>query len=421
MDRVKKLLEEQLSEGLIQIMISNPRNKTVSPGDCLTMPSVSGLCANSRAAGGYASAHKRQASKVKIRPVLLSGSLMFQASSFVGTQVFHENHTKQEMICEILSLMEHDFKQLALTSETVSATVLVSKKGTVTVKQRREKPAGGENRDKTDLSHNKEKQYILKENVPVPFLIDLGVQTKEGKIIRSKYDKFRQINRFLEFIEDVLPALPSGERVTILDFGCGKSYLTFAMYYFLKELRGYDIEIVGLDLKKDVIRNCNALAEKYGYDTLHFQEGDISRYEGKTRIDMVVTLHACDTATDYAIAKAIAWDAKVILSVPCCQHELNRQIRCQELAPVLKYGILKDRLSAIFTDAIRANLMEIYGYETQVMEFIDMSHTPKNVLLRGIKTNGMKKKGTSLVEIEEMLSRLHSTQTLMTLLQERKS
>lgn len=346
---------------------------------------------------------------------------MFQASSFVGTQVFHENHTKQEMICEILSLMEHDFKQLALTSETVSATVLVSKKGTVTVKQRREKPAGGENRDKTDLSHNKEKQYILKENVPVPFLIDLGVQTKEGKIIRSKYDKFRQINRFLEFIEDVLPALPSGERVTILDFGCGKSYLTFAMYYFLKELRGYDIEIVGLDLKKDVIRNCNALAEKYGYDTLHFQEGDISRYEGKTRIDMVVTLHACDTATDYAIAKAIAWDAKVILSVPCCQHELNRQIRCQELAPVLKYGILKDRLSAIFTDAIRANLMEIYGYETQVMEFIDMSHTPKNVLLRGIKTNGMKKKGTSLVEIEEMLSRLHSTQTLMTLLQERKS
>ena len=240
------------------------------------------------------------------------------------------------------------------------------------------------------LTHNRVKQYILKENIPVPFLIDLGVMNKEGRIITQKYDKFRQINRFLEFIQDILPKLDQKKEVTILDFGCGKSYLTFAMYYYLRELKGYDVNIIGLDLKTDVIQKCNHLAEKYGYEKLHFYQGDIADYEGVSAVDMVVTLHACDTATDYALAKAVEWGAKVILSVPCCQHEVNRQIRNETLEPVLKYGILKERMSALFTDGIRANLLESMGYETQILEFIDMEHTPKNLLIRAVKTDNKK-------------------------------
>ena len=219
----------------------------------------------------------------------------------------------------------------------------------------------------------------------VPFLQDLGVMTQEGKIVRTKFDKFRQINRFLEFIEDILPQLSKNREVTILDFGCGKSYLTFAMYYYLHELKQYDIRIIGLDLKKEVIRHCNELAKKYGYEKLTFLEGDIAAYEGVDQVDMVVTLHACDTATDYALAKAIGWNAKVILSVPCCQHELNRQIQNDVLAPIMKYGLLKERFAALMTDGLRAEYLESAGYHVQVLEFIDMEHTPKNILLRAVK------------------------------------
>lgn len=405
MERVRQLLEKTLNENIKQIVISNPRKKAESAGD-----SVSAV------------------SKVKIRPLILADKLMYQESRFVGNQVFHANYDKPQLTEDILILLKDNFSQMELDHDELRATVLISKKGTVTVKQKKkpvkesssegnagDKPARNKSRD---LSHNREKQYILKEGIPVPFLIDLGVQTADGKIVRSKYDKFKQINRFLEFIRDVLPALPADRKVSILDFGCGKSYLTFAMYYYLKELNHYDIDVIGLDLKKDVIRRCNELKDKYGYDGLQFLEGDISHYQGKDQVDMVVTLHACDTATDYAIAKAIAWNAKVILSVPCCQHEMNRQIACKELNPVLKYGLLKDRMSAILTDGIRANMMEIYGYETQVMEFIDMSHTPKNVLLRGIKKEGFSKRGTTLEEVEELLNMLGSSQTLVNLLKE---
>ena len=206
------------------------------------------------------------------------------------------------------------------------------------------------------------KQYILKEGVPVPFLIDLGVMNEQGKIIHARYDKFRQINRFLEFIEDILPRLSRDREITILDFGCGKSYLTFAMYYYLRELKGYDVNIIGLDLKTDVIEKCNSLALRYGYEKLHFYHGDIADYEGVSCVDMVVTLHACDTATDYALAKAVEWGAEVILSVPCCQHEVNKQIKNEMLEPVLRYGILKERMSALITDAVRADLLESKGY-----------------------------------------------------------
>ena len=284
--------------------------------------------------------------------------------------------------------------------ETVSDiyTVLISKKGKITVKrkQRREKAQAA------DLSHNRKKQYILEEGIPVPFLRDLGVMTEDGKIVRTKTDKFRQINRFLEFIEDILPQLDKEREITILDFGCGKSYLTFAMYYYLHELKKYDIRIIGLDLKEDVIGHCGKLAEKYGYEKLTFLVGDIADYEGIDQVDMVVTLHACDTATGYALAKAVGWNAKVILSVPCCQHELNIQLSdpgrhengnggeirgevSEMLAPVMGYGLLRERFAALVTDGLRAKYLENMGYETQVLEFIDMEHTPKNILLRAVK------------------------------------
>lgn len=250
----------------------------------------------------------------------------------------------------------------------------------------------------------------------VPFLQDLGVMTQDGKIVHTRFDKFRQINRFLEFIEDILPQLDRGRELTILDFGCGKSYLTFAMYYYLHELKKYDIRIIGLDLKSEVIRHCNELAEKYGYEKLQFLEGDIADYEGVNRVDMVVTLHACNTATDYALAKAVGWNAKVILSVPCCQHEINEQFEAGEtpevLATVMEYGLLRERFAALVTDGLRAKYLESEGYETQVLEFIDMEHTPKNLLIRAVKT-GRSRSGEAL---KEMTDAIHGHLTLEKLL-----
>ena len=280
---------------------------------------------------------------------------------------------KRRQVDRACEWMEH-FRQMQIDTKSERASVLISKKGKVTINRKKvTRPDQG----KQDLSHNREKQYILKEGMDIPFLRDLGVMTQEGKIVRSRFDKFRQINRYLEFIEDVLPKLPKDREITILDFGCGKSYLTFAMYYFLHEMRGYEVRMVGLDLKEDVIEHCNALAEKYGYDHLHFLTGDIAQYEGMTKVDMVVTLHACDTATDYALAKAVSWGADVILSVPCCQHELNRQIENDILSPVLSYGLLKERMAALVTDGLRAEYLKKEGYDTQILEFIDMEHTPK--------------------------------------------
>ena len=249
----------------------------------------------------------------------------------------------------------------------------------------------------------------------MPFLLDLGVQTKEGQIVRARYDKFRQINRFLEFIEDVLPRLDKSRENTIIDFGCGKSYLTFAMYYYLKELRGYPVRIIGLDLKTDVIEKCSRLAEQYGYEKLKFYPGDIASYEGVTKADMVVTLHACDVATDFALEKAVRWGAKVILSVPCCQHELNGQIENGLLAPLLSYGVIKERTAALYTDALRAQILEHMGYRVQILEFIDMEHTPKNLLIRAVYQGRQKE---NRKEIEHILQFFHVRPTLYRLLME---
>ena len=348
---------------------------------------------------------KEGASKIRIRPVVMKDKLYFQCTSTVGTKEIHENYEKERLLEAIEGWITTDFRQLQLESELGSVNVLSSKKGKLTIKEKKKKIEGNLC-DKPirmeALSHNRKKRYILEEGKPVEFLIDLGVMTREGKIVHSRYDKFRQINRFLEFIEDILPALSREREITILDFDCGKSYLTFAMYYYLRELKGYDVNIIGLDLKTDVIKKCSGLAQKYGYEKLHFLQGDIADYDGVTKVDMVVTLHACDKATDYALAKAVEWGAEVILSVPCCQHELNDKIQNELLKPVLKYGILKERMSALLTDGIRAELLESKGYRTQILEFIDMEHTPKNLLIRAVKT-GKKQSTDSLAEMTEAL------------------
>lgn len=350
--------------------------------------------------------------KVKVRPLLLRGHLIFQSEEFVGKQAFHKNLEQEEAGGYLCSLLDGPMRQMELTSGLGTAHVLVSKKGAITIKCKKT-PAAKILAEPVLLTHNRKKNYVLEEGKPVPFLIDLGVMTSEGKVVRAKYDKFRQINRFLEFVEDILPRLDKNSETTILDFGCGKSYLTFAMYYYLEVLKGYPVRIIGLDLKKDVIVRCNELSDKFGFEKLHFYHGDIADYEGVNQVDMVVTLHACDTATDYALAKAVAWGAKVILSVPCCQHELNSQIHNDLMEPVFQYGLIKERMAALYTDALRAELLEHQGYRTQILEFIDMEHTPKNLLIRAVK-QGNKKNNTD--EIKAIIGFLSVEPTLAKLL-----
>ncbi len=356
---------------------------------------------------------KDGAVKVKVRPLLQKEKLIFQLEEFRNNQAFHKNADPQEAEEALLAYMEN-MRQMQMETAGASYTILVSKKGKISVKQRAQAQCVKEK--EIDRSHNRRKKYVLEEGVPVPFLLELGVMTKEGKIVNSRFDKFRQINRFLEFIEDILPELDKDRELTILDFGCGKSYLTFAIYYYLHELKKYDIRIIGLDLKKDVIRRCNELSKKYGYEKLTFQEGNIADYSesGTGSVDMVVTLHACDTATDYALAKAVGWGAKVILSVPCCQHELNGQMENDILKPVLGYGLIKERVAALVTDALRAQYLEREGYDAQILEFISLEHTPKNILIRAVKTGKKGGNGEAVRRCEEFL---HVSPTLGRLLE----
>ncbi len=355
--------------------------------------------------------------KIKIRPMEVKGQLLYQIEEFTKTQAFHKNVTLIELTELFPTYFEQRFRQAQLHSTKEEVQILVSKKGVISILR---KKVQKETFQPMPLSHNRTKHYILTEGSAVPFLVELGVMTKDGMVTKAKYDKFRQINRFLEFIQDILPSLPTNRPITILDFGCGKSYLTFAMYHFLKIVHQREVKIIGLDLKKDVIANCNRLAQKLGYSELTFLHGDIADYEGVTTIDMVVTLHACDTATDFALAKAIGWNASVILSVPCCQHELNKQIENDTLAPLLKYGLIKERTAALFTDAIRANLLEATGYQTQILEFIDMEHTPKNILLRAVRKHTLEKETLqqNLNELKPLLDYLHVEPMLYRLLRE---
>lgn len=373
MEQLKSVIREELNENLDYIIISNQRKKD-------------------------------DIKKVKIRPVMIKDELCFQATQTVGKKEIHNNYGKDELLLKIETWMRENFKQLELISTRRSIHALVSKKGKATIKIKNEC-----HEKKNSLSHNRKKEYIIESGKPIDFLVDLGVMTKEGRIVHAKYDKFRQINRFLEFIEDILPHLPKEREVTIIDFGCGKSYLTFAMYHYLKVMKGYDINVIGLDLKEDVIQYCNELKERYGYEKLRFLQGDIESFEGVSHVDMVVTLHACDTATDYAIDKAVRWGASVILSVPCCQHELNGQMKNEMLEPIMQYGLLRERFCAIATDGLRAQLLEMAGYRTQILEFIDMEHTPKNLLIRAIKTD---KKAKNKEEYERLRNFLGVEPTL---------
>ena len=341
---------------------------------------------------------EKEIKKCSLRPLEIKGQLAFQESLYKGNQVFHKNLTAGEAVRRVDDYLENVFQQLEAAGGDKSLLILVSKKGKRTIKLRKRIVP----KNAIDLNHNRKKKYILQEGEPVDFLVDLGVMTKDGQVVKAYFDKFRQINRFLEFVEDILPALPKDREINILDFGCGKSYLTFALYYYLRKLKGYPVRITGLDLKEDVIEQCNTLKNKYGYEKLQFLKGDIGQYEGESQVDMVVTLHACDTATDYALYKAVKWHAGVIMSVPCCQHELNRTIENRDLDAVFQFGVLKERIAALATDGLRAELLKTKGYDMQVLEFIDMEHTPKNLLLRGIYT-GKKASAEAYEACKELL------------------
>ena len=338
----------------------------------------------------------------------------FQIEKYTQKQVFHENVKPAELEEALHALLELGYRQLNSYSEQME--MKISKKGKVLLNRRKQEGAAAK---AAPASHNKEKNYILKEGTIIPPLVDLGIFTPDGRVVKSMYDKYRQINRFIEIVDDAVSSWEEGKELTIVDFGCGKSYLTFILYYYFVELRHLPVTMIGLDLKADVIEHCNQVAQKYGYDRLRFEMGDINgfRYEGA--IDMVITLHACDTATDFALYNAIQWNTKMIFSVPCCQHELNAQIKTDELSVLTKYGIIKERVAALLTDGIRGSLLEACGYKTQLLEFVDLTHSPKNILIRAVKSNvSAKKKQASLEEVKRSMGTFSVEPTLYRLLSE---
>ena len=355
--------------------------------------------------------------KIKIRAVNAADGASYQAEMFTKTQVFHRKFSESELEDFLKANSGITFKNVVTRTDTEEITLLTNKKGKTTelrkkltspvveCEQReciettnlRIKPAGGFDTTYGLLNHRK--HYLLPEGRPVPFLVLLGIMNDEGKVISSRYDKFRQINRFLEFIDDILPEFTdktaAGQPLRIADFGCGKSYLTFAVHYFLTEIRHIPCEIEGLDLKEEVITYCNDMAKKLGLQNMIFHTGNIADYSGQHNPDIVITLHACDTATDYALKYAVERGARAILSVPCCQHQINTQLQKQdkataseippEFTPLLKWGIIREKFSSLVTDALRGEWLEQQDYKVQMLEFIDMEHTPKNILIRAVK------------------------------------
>ncbi len=377
MEQIKKNLMQMLSSGCEKIILSKP-DKTV--------------------------AYKKITVAKKEN--------QYQIEKFTDKQAFHENVGKEELVERLAEYLTQGYHQLNGFGQGVESIFLVSKKGKVTFKQKQT-----QNAPKMVSTHNRKKQYLLQEGEVIAPLVDMGIFTAEGKVVASMYDKFRQINRFIETIDDSIRTL-SVDKLNIIDFGCGKSYLTFILYYYLTEKRGLSVEMIGLDLKEDVIRKCNLAAEKYGYDGLRFELGDINGYTAPFDVDMVVTLHACDTATDFALYNAVTWNAKLIFSVPCCQHELNKQMESERFSLMTRYGIVQERFAALATDAIRANLLEYSGYRTQIMEFVDLSHTPKNLLIRAVKKQGRNAahEKEMLREVERMIEEYHLSPTLYNLL-----
>ncbi|MEV9642006.1 SAM-dependent methyltransferase [Mammaliicoccus sciuri] len=349
-DEVLELLQRRMTDGtFIRATISRPRLKS------------------------------NEIKRIKLKPLELKGEFYIQFEYQHERILKHENVALGEIQQPLRHALEH-YKQfhIELTDETIQ--IQLSKKMKVSIKR-----IFLDTEKTVDYAHNRKKHYALTEGTPYPFLVRLGVQTPEGKVKNQKHDKFRQINRFVELIDDTLSYLPKDRTIRILDFGSGKSYLTFALYHYLRIEKGLDIRVTGLDLKKEVIEECQEIARDLQYDQLEFLVGDINEYEGDTAVDMVVTLHACDVATDMALAKAVTWGASVILSVPCCQHELFSQLEAPALDVMLQHGLVKERFAALATDSIRAELLSLVGYEAQLVEFIDMEHTPKNILIRAYR------------------------------------
>lgn len=380
--------------------------------------------------------------KTVLHKISLKEKLCYQIERFTQKQVFHENISEDKLKDAVLLEFPCIYTQLNIFGNNSQWDFKISKKGKLlfnvhgkiardnAMAEKKQELKGMDVKERQGTkerritvkgeqlpSHNRKKNYLLKEGTVIPPLVDLGIFTNEGKIIRSKYDKYKQINRYLEMVEDVIKDYD--KRIWhIIDFGCGKSYLTFILYYYLVKIKGMSVEMTGLDLKADVIAVCNATAKKYGYSNLHFEMGDINGYRADKPVDMVVTLHACDTATDYALYNAINWKADVILSVPCCQHELNDQMSPEHLTAFNKYGIIKDRMAALMTDTIRGCLLEYSGYKTQLLEFIDIAHSPKNILIRAVRT-GMseKKRKKSLEDVYKICREFGLKPTLLKLLE----
>ena len=340
--------------------------------------------------------------KGKIQKIIVNNKELIQISLFTKTQVFHSNYDLNEINNKLNELMNNEFNNLELTTNSFIYYYRITSKGKLLTNKKKN------NEEILSINHDRKKKYLLEEGIVVPPLVDLGVMMPDGRVVKSSYDKYKQINRFLEIIND---SIRDDNKLNIIDFGCGKSYLTFILYYFFKEIKKIDVNIIGLDLKEDVIDDCNNIAKKYGYDNLKFYKGNISDYSESNNIDMIVTLHACDTATDFALYHAIKMKCKYIFSVPCCQHEINNQLNNDILHPLTKFGILKDRYAALLTDSIRANILQYYGYKTNVMEFVDIENSPKNLLIRATLTNSSKNIKIK-EEIDSLINEYKINQTL---------
>lgn len=347
--------------------------------------------------------------KATIKLISKKGELLFQIEKFTSTQAFHENIKLEDLDNALRKLFEEDFQEIQVFTKSHIYGFRKTAKGKVLTNKNL-------NKEKVfvEVNHDRVKKYILEEGKPVLPLIDLGVMTPNGKVVKAHYDKFRQINKFLEILEDTIKN-DNITKLNIIDFGCGKSYLTFIVYYYLKFIKKIEVNMIGLDLKEAVINKCNQIRDKYGYNNLDFQKGDISLYKPVDKVDMIITLHACDVATDFAMYHAIKLDVKYLLSVPCCQHEINMMLKKNSVPLLTNHGILKERFSALLTDSIRANLLDYFGYKTQIMEFVDFDSSPKNLLIKAIKTPNYKNE-KALEEVKEAIASLGIKQTLYKLL-----